>query len=205
MKITHIVELDKKKCKIFLSSEDSFVLYRGEVRRFDIEEGAVLSQEVWEEIVEVLIKRAKARSLYLLKSADKTEFQLRSKLKEGGYPPFVIDEAIAYVERFHYIDDTRFTDWYVRQNQQKKSKRHLRYELEHKGVAREIIDEVLEDNETDELEIIKNLMKKKCRNKDMNSDKERRKVLQYFCSRGFSYENVRTVMREFTVELFEEI
>ncbi|MFQ9510189.1 MAG: hypothetical protein ACLRZ7_04580 [Lachnospiraceae bacterium] len=64
---------------------------------------------------------------------------------------------------------------------------------------------MLEDNETDELEIIKNLMKKKCRNKDMNSDKERRKVLQYFCSRGFSYENVRTVMREFTVELFEEI
>ena len=43
MIVTDIVELDKKRSKIFIDGEFSFVLYKGELRDYSIREGHELS------------------------------------------------------------------------------------------------------------------------------------------------------------------
>ena len=74
MEITAVEPLDKRRSKIFLEEKIAFVLYRGELRTYQIEEGGELSEENYKQIVEeVLIKRAKERALYLLKDRDRTE------------------------------------------------------------------------------------------------------------------------------------
>ena len=61
-----------------------------------------------------IIKAAKEKALNLLSYSDKTEKGLRDKLAEHGFPPYAIDEAISYVRSFHYLDDKRFAEAFIR-------------------------------------------------------------------------------------------
>ncbi len=100
MTVVEIVPVDKRRSKVILDEDFTLVLYRGEIRKFGIEEGTPLSEETYQEILnEVLFKRARERVLFLLKSSDKTEQELRRKLKDGGYPKEAADYAIDFFKR----------------------------------------------------------------------------------------------------------
>ncbi len=106
MTVTEIVPVDKRRSKVILDDDFTLVLYRGELKRYFIEEGSEISEEVYQEIVkEILYKRARERVLFLLKSSDKTEQELRRKLKEGFYPQEVIDYAIHFLKEHRFIND----------------------------------------------------------------------------------------------------
>ena len=49
MEITKIQALTKQKYRIFLDGESAFTVYKGELSRYHLEEGAVLPPEVYEE------------------------------------------------------------------------------------------------------------------------------------------------------------
>ena len=58
---------------------------------------------------EMKLKQAKAKALRLLEHMDRTEHQLRVKLKEQDFSEQEIDEAVRYVESYHYIDCLLYT------------------------------------------------------------------------------------------------
>ena len=100
MLITQISEVDKKRMMIHTEEGVSFVLYKGEIRRFALQEGEEIASEVYEEIrTDILIKRARKRAMFLLEKMDRTESQLRNKLRQGFYGEDLIDDAIAYVKK----------------------------------------------------------------------------------------------------------
>ena len=106
MIITSLEPVGKTRVQVSIDGEKAFVLYRNEAYRMGIREGGSIPEKVYEEIMqEILPKRAKLRCMNILKSADKTEWQLRTRLRQGGYPKKVEDIAIEYVRSFHYIDD----------------------------------------------------------------------------------------------------
>ena len=49
---------------------------------------------------EDLLKKAKLRAMYLLNICDRTEAELREKLKKNEYPREIIEQAIQYVKSF---------------------------------------------------------------------------------------------------------
>ena len=51
MMVTAVIPVDKRKSKVFLEEGFAFVLYRGEVERYRIEEGRELEDTVYEEIL----------------------------------------------------------------------------------------------------------------------------------------------------------
>lgn len=59
---------------------------------------------------EVLFKRARERVLFLLKSSDKTEQELRRKLKDGGYPKEAADYAIDFLKKSIILSMIRTMD-----------------------------------------------------------------------------------------------
>ena len=92
MIVTDIIELDKKRDKIYIDNEFAFVLYKGELRQYGIKLGQDLSEETFDEIMtEVLPKRAKLRAMNLLVKKDYTENGIRRKLAEGYYNSAQID------------------------------------------------------------------------------------------------------------------
>ena len=141
MEITKVQALTKQKYRIFLDGESAFAVYKGELSRYHLEEGAVLPPEVYEELVNrVLKKRATLRAMHILERTDKTEAQLRRKLEESEYPKEAVESAIAYVTSYGYLDDRRYAEHYIEWKKQGKGKLRLKMELVQKGISREIIE-----------------------------------------------------------------
>ena len=198
MEITKIQALTKQKYRIFLDGESAFTVYKGELSRYHLEEGAVLPPEVYEELVNgVLKKRATLRAMHILERTDKTEAQLRKKLEESEYPKEAVESAIAYVTSYGYLDDRRYAKHYIEWKKQGKGKARLKMELVQKGISREIIEEVLESTDFGETrEMIRQIILKKRKTNIPMNEKEKQRLYGFLMRKGFASSDILAVMRE---------
>ena len=201
MQVTEIRELDKKRSRVYLDEEFAFVLYRSELRKFCIKEGEAISQEVHDEITRVILpKRAKLRAMNLLKSRQYSEKQLRDKLRDGEYPPCIIDEAVEYVSSYNYINDRRLAEEYIRIHISDKSKMRIKQDLTRKGISGEDIKGAFDscDDEgfgCNEAEQIKKLLDKRGYSAEDASDlKEWNKQYAYLMRKGYNSDAIRKVL-----------
>ena len=124
MRVTALEPFGKAKCKVEMDGQFAFVLYKGELSRFGISEGKELSEEAYARIKkDVILKRAKLRAMHLLTAMARTESGLREKLRQGMYTEDVVDQAIAYVKSFGYIDDYKYAEQFVQSRKSSKSGR----------------------------------------------------------------------------------
>ena len=122
MIVTELVELSKGRYKVFIDQEFAFVLYKGELRLYNLSVGQEISEKSYEEIVhKVLPQRARLRAMNLLQKRQYTQKQLTDKLKEGFYPTEIIEDAIIYVKSFRYLDDFQFAVDYITYHEASKS------------------------------------------------------------------------------------
>ena len=198
MEITKVQALTKQKYRIFLDGESAFAVYKGELSRYHLEEGAVLPPEVYEELVNrVLKKRATLRAMHILERTDKTEAQLRRKLEESEYPKEAVESAIAYVTSYGYLDDRRYAEHYIEWKKQGNGKARLKMELVQKGISREIIEEVLESTDFGETrEMIRQIILKKRKTDIPMNEKEKQRLYGFLMRKGFSSSDILAVMRE---------
>lgn len=197
MQVMQISGLDKKRMRIFLEDGRSFVLYRGEVRRYSLEEGAELSAGQYEEICsEILKKRARRRTMHLLEKMDRTEAQIREKLRQGFYPEEIIEDAVAYVKGYHYLDDSRYAENYVRNQREKKSRRKIQMELMAKGIDRELAEQTLEEEcqRENEQELILKWVEKKHYSAQTADLKEKQRMYQFLMRKGFQSDDILHVL-----------
>ena len=186
--IVSVEQLSKGTYRLHLDNGESWVLYSSELRACALAEGTVLTQMQYEQIRRDIIgKRAKKRAMHLLERMDRTEAELRKKLLESEYPEDLAEDAIAYVKSFHYVDDARYADCYVRLRGEGKSRGKLLAELQQKGVDRELASQVLSEyeDERDEAQMIRELMEKRHYDPQTASLQEQRRMYGYLMRRGF--------------------
>ena len=203
MQITDVIELDKKRSKIYIDGEFAFVLYKGELRDYKIKVDSEISQSTYEEITgTVLSKRAKLRAMNLLQKRDYTEKQLRDKLSEGLYSQELMDEAIDYVKSFKYLDDERFARDYITYHMSMRSRNRILQDLVQKGLSKDVLmaimDEIYEEagsqsGEDVEIEQIQKLLIKKHYDKDMEY-KDKQKIMAFLMRRGYSMDKIKRAM-----------
>lgn len=149
---------------------------------------------------EFLQKKVILRAMHLLEQMDRTEKGLREKLKRSDYPEEMIEQAIAYVRSYGYLDDDRYARNYIRYRLQSKSRRQLMAALAQKGIDRETAgrawEEVAAEEQPDERVLIGSLIDKKCGGRITLDEKEYRRLQGFLARRGFSWENIRSVLRE---------
>ena len=198
MQITDIKSVSKTKFKVYLDGQFAFTLYKGELFRYRIQEDGELSEEVYQEIREkVVLKRAKLRAMHLLNDMDRTESQLRTKLLNGDYPADIVDEAIAYVKSFGYINDESYIRRFIESRKNSKSKKEIYALLMKKGVDMEQVREILSEyySAEDSLNAIRDLLRKKRYDPKSATDQEMRKIYGYLARKGFGYEDIRQVIQ----------
>lgn len=198
MQITDIKSVSKTKFKVYLDGQFAFTLYKGELFRYRIQEDGELSEEVYQEIREkVVLKRAKLRAMHLLNDMDRTESQLRTKLLNGDYPADIVDEAIAYVKSFGYINDESYIRRFIESKRNSKSKKEIYALLMKKGVDMERVREILSEyySAEDSLNAIRDLLRKKRYDPKSATDQEMRKIYGYLARKGFGYEDIRQVIQ----------
>ncbi len=201
MIVTNIIEVTKAKSRVFLDEEFAFVLYKGELRLYHIKKDNEITDTSYAEIMDVVLpKRAKKRCLMLLQKKDYTEEELRRKLKAGEYPQKAIEEAIAYVKSFHYIDDYRYCVSYINCYASKWSYQQIMSKLITKGVDKKCIqqayEEVMENgNIVAEEELIRAILRKKNYDSEHADAKAKQKIYNHLLYKGFSSGVINQVLK----------
>lgn len=200
MTVTELVPADRKRRKVFIDGEYAFSLYNQELYKYGIEEGAVLDEKIYSEINEQLIpKRVRARTLYILKNSQKTEKQLLDKLIEGGYSPRHASIGVEYAKSFGYIDDYRYAQYYVEISCKGRSRRDIEQRLLHRGIARDIIHQVIDEFlPEDEDEAIWAALRRKAVDADNVGEldwEQKNKLYAYLIRKGFSAHGVGRILQ----------
>ena len=202
MVITSIEEYPKGKGRVavYLNNEFAFVLYKGELKKYNLREGIELSEDIYTAILdEVLNKRAIKRGMNLLQSMDRTESDIRQKLGENGYPSESINVAIDYLKSYKYIDDYRFAQEYYRFKCSSFSRRTIVNKLLAKGISTNIIESAINDYEEENsinseeqtCSLICKLIQKKCHNNIGEIGyEEKQKLFAYLYNKGFSISDI---------------
>ena len=200
MTVTEIKEISKSKVQITIDYEFAFVLYKGELRSYGLKEGLEVKEDVYREIVEeVLTKRAKLCAMHLLKSRAYTTKQLYDKLSQGGYPECCIQAALSYVTSYHYLDDVRYATDYIDYHRENKTKMQMVTALIKKGISKDIIDCIWEENaefaeSNIEQKQILLWMKKRNFNPSEADFEEKRKFSAFLYRKGFQIDSIRSAL-----------
>jgi recX family len=121
---------------------------------------------------------------------------LRGKLRDGYYPKEVIDETIDWAKKHHYIDDTRYVDFYIRSNGERKSRKRMIYDLRQKGISTELLEEFLSLESVDERSQILRFLEKKKYDRQNSDWQKKRKLMQSLVAKGYSYDVILSCMDE---------
>ena len=195
--VTGITDINSKKVRIQINYDEYIALYKGEAGKFHIEEGRLIEEQAYKQIVnEILPKRARERCFNLLSQKSMTEFELRKKLKDGYYPSGIIDGTISGLKRNHLIDDEFYADNFVSFHRKDKSIRQIRQELSKKGIDRETVSRIIEDNSIDEEQNIVRILEKKHFDAVNATQEERAKICGYLLRKGYDYDKVRRMVME---------
>lgn len=142
-------------------------------------------------------KKAREKAVYYLQFSGKTEHELRRKLAEQGFSPASVNSAIEYVKLHRYLDDGDYARRFVEKNGRKKSRRQMEYELQGKGVSREILTEVFEEAQIDEKEQILAILEKRNYPHGEADPEQRQKMFGYLARKGFSGEKISAALIQF--------
>ena len=197
IEVVSFEKLDKGKRRIRFDTGECCIVYYSEIRGMQIEEGAYISTEIYEKLFkEIVGKRAKKRALHLLEQMDRTEQQLREKLQLSEYPDRCIEDAIAYVKSFHYLDDERYAETFTRYKKDKMSRQQIKQKLMMKGVSRDIITNAIdEEYDVDENIHIRSILEKKHFSSESSDEGEFRRIYNYLLRRGFRSNDILKEMK----------
>lgn len=184
------------RVNVFVDGKFSFSLDIAQVVDLGVKVGIKLSAEKLDELKKAsefgkLYQRALEWALVRPRSEKEVRDYLYKKVFEKKLDKNYIDLIVVRLKEKKYLDDTVFAKYYVENRFVKKgiSRRRLSLELMKKGVAKEIIAEVL-DGRNDEEEILKMIAKKRARYDD-------EKLISYLCRQGFSFELVQNLVRDY--------
>jgi len=133
---------------------------------------------------------------YLWRKTQATKYRSKrtGEIKQrDGVAKDVADQVFARLSAKGYIDDERFTRYWVENRNQVKgmSLRKLTAELRAKGVDQALIATVIGASERNDLDEIRKIIVKKG---PRYSDKQ--KLIAYLARQGFSYDDIKTAIEE---------
>ena len=195
LEIYKIEEYKKNRKLVYLDEgTPAFCLYTKEIKKYELAEGSIISEEVYGKIVELLSKRARERCLYLLESMARTERQLRDKLKDAYYPEEAIEYALSYCKEKHYVDDLDYAERFIASRSATLSKKMIEQKLYQRGIGKDVMEQAFEEADIDEEEALRSLIERKYKDISDLSFEDRQKVIKKLMAKGFSYDAIKAVI-----------
>jgi regulatory protein len=151
-------------------------------------------------------KRTFDRAVKLLAAKPRSVAELRERLIRGrGAPKAIVDEVIARLSEYGYLDDERFAFSYasLKVKQRPIGKRRLAQDLKFKKVASAVVDEALElvYAESSEEDLIDRAIEKRLRIRGQPKNKvEAKSLFDHLLRLGFEFdlvsEKVRSLLKD---------
>lgn len=197
-----IADIKKDKLhltRIFLSNGEEVLIDNDICSENCLKKGDALTEEKVNDLIfRSQYLRAKSRAVWYLDRKDRTSKDLYNKLCLAGFDKKASAKVIGRLTEVGLIDDRRFAENYAnRLIEGNTSKREALQKMLQKGVPYDMAKDVLENCEADEAEQINALIDKKYRTK-LLSDGGVQKVYAALIRKGFSYDAVKTALKNYT-------
>ena len=195
MKITGIEQQVKTRGRysVFVDNKFEFGLSELALINSGIKVGQDVSAKDLEKFKqESSLDKMYGRLLDLLARRPRSEWELRDYLNRKKVDSSDIDELLNRLSNSGYVNDEDFAKRWIESRRLLKStsKRKLTMELRQKRISDEIITKALSLDETDEQEVLKELIAKKRTQTRYQDDK---KLTQYLIRQGFSYSDIKQI------------
>ena len=195
-----IQKRNKTRANIYIDNEFAFALEMITVMKLGLKIGAEVSTE---RIAEAVFDSEKSvcfdKAMSYLSRGMKTCKQMREYLAGKGYSTEVVNAVVDKLLDYKYVDDEYYARLYVEQNLATKGERRLKQELQQKGVPQRVIEQccvVESDLAQDNAE---RLADKYMRNKPRDL-KTLQKLQRYLLSRGYEFDVVNSISRNYKIE-----
>ena len=145
------------------------------------------------------------KAMQLLSFRDRTEKELRDRLRSDGFADEGIEAAVSYVSSFGYLDDRRYAENLARKYIEVKKYGAYRAsrEMYQKGLDRELVDEVLSAYEDGTRERICEIIRKKYSGCLDDRDKVR-KMKNALVRQGYSFDDINAAVKMMDCECDDE-
>jgi regulatory protein len=196
MKITAIKQQVKRQDRYSIYGDEKYLFSFSEAELLNsgIRIGQELDESKLEELKDkAVLDKAYDRSINLISHRFRSEWEIRDYLKRKDYEEGVQGRVIERLRERGYINDADFAKRWVENRRLLKatSRRRLAQELRQKRIEDEIIKQTLETDETDEVEVLKELIERK---RKQTKYKDDLKLMQYLARQGFSYDLIKTAL-----------
>lgn len=212
-KITSVEpQKNPKRFNIFLDGEFAFGADEDLVVNWRLVPGKSLTISNVEQLVkETDVGKLMERMYRLFTIRQRSEKEVREYLKNLSFKrkvkgqeeisSFIVDTVVSRLKQMSFLDDVQFAKSWVeaRRKSKRKGKIALKAELYQKGIGRELIDEILEEQSTpeSEKELALQALEQKIRIwKNLPTLEFKKKAYGFLLRRGFEYEVVKDVIEK---------
>lgn len=197
----------RKKCLSALFLDGEFV------KNIDTETLAVkgwkIGREVSDEELYELIqasdgRRANEKALYLLEHRSHSKKELAEKIRRTASPE-AAQMAADRMEALGLIDDEAYARDFAAMllNRKGYSASRTRYELQQKGINKELSAQIVAELDPGPEEKLKELLERKY-SRDLEDEKKRRRAVNALQRLGYSFDEIRRAIRDLGTSLEEE-
>ena len=192
---------NKERFNIYIDDEYGFSVDISILIKYSLKKG----MELDDALVDDILSSEEKISVYnygisVLSRYAKSECELRLKMKNKGFEPQLIDNAISTLKERKYLDDERYCEMFINDkiNISKHGVRKIKEALYYKGIDKEIIEEKIKNISAEsEEERAFILGEKKLLNiKENDNRKKMAKLSNYLIGKGFEYETVNKTLRK---------
>ena len=132
--------------------------------------------------------KALAKAVKYIGSNLKTEKQLRDYLKKKEYNFATIDYVMDKLKEYDYLNDENFAKAYILTYSKKYGKLKLKSQLKIKGIKDSVIENLLEDVQSDSIDLV---AKKYMKNKELTYE-NLQKLMRFLYSRGYEFDDINS-------------
>lgn len=210
--VVELQEEKRNKVMLLLDGEVYCRCYRKDLRSAGIAEGEEIEEAVLDRFSrEVLLPRAKRRSLFLLNRKRYTAQEMRKKLAADSYPGEVVEETLSYLQELRYIEDVSYAQGYALSLLPRCSERELCQKMLQRGFGKELVAAAIKEAQREyflenggegaeyeppELSAIRAYLRKKGYQPEQATQEKKKKVMAALYRRGFSLPDICKVIGE---------
>lgn len=196
MKITDIKQQVKNQSRfsVFVDEKYKFSLSQSGILDTGVKVGKEITQQELDALVDESISdKAYNGAISLIVRRKRSEWEMQEYLKRKDLAPELIQDIVSKLKTYNLLDDSDFAKSWVENRRLLKStsKRRLQQELRAKRVSDDIIQKTLANDETDEKEVLRNLVERK---KKQTRYQDPQKLMAYLIRQGFDYSDVKEVL-----------
>ncbi|OGH11818.1 MAG: hypothetical protein A2857_03925 [Candidatus Levybacteria bacterium RIFCSPHIGHO2_01_FULL_36_15] len=154
-----------------------------------------------EEISE-LLEKAKINAIKFLSYRPRSEKEVKDFLFKKKFSENIISQTLNFLKEHKLVDDIEFAKWWIEQRQEfkAKSKFIIKQELLFKGVAKEVIENILEKSLGD-FEVALALFEKNMRKfKNYKGQELFNKAASFLQRKGFKWEVIEKILKKCKIE-----